>query len=254
MKFGKLILTAVLVVFILSYTVVAKAASLAEYTPLTLDSYWTYQNVAVPSDIYTESVFEKFTFTGHQAVKKGTDANNYVIGYNDGASVGMYAIVKQDVLYDFPDVSIGTINDGMFYQLAEPSNFQLIRMWDNLDPDKKAIYNINLSLKGLILIAAYDSNYSPNYQNSVVESDLGITFPDYAVTHLEWWQAGVGLITTTDVEACSGTIWDRYDLIDYRIAPNPVPIPPTLLLLGSSMIGLIGIRRIYGRNRHTNKR
>jgi hypothetical protein len=241
MKCKSLMLSAAFVILGLS-DVVAEAASLAAYDPLTLGSYWTYQNAASPFDTYTVSVFDSFTYAGQPAVKVGTDANNYGIGYNDGVSVSIYAAVENGVLYDSPGASIGTITDGMFYQLLMPTNYQMIRMWDNLDPTVKATYNIDSTLKDLVLIATYDSSYPANSQNAIVQSSLGITLPDYAVTHLEWWQAGVGMITTTDIDANTGAIGNRYNLIDYYIAPNTVPIPPSVFLFGSGLAGLAATR------------
>jgi hypothetical protein len=235
------LLTAVLI-FELSGVSFADIAGFPQYNPLTLGSYWTYQNTALPFDTYTVSVFENFSFNGYPAAKVGTDGNNYGIGSNNGVSVTAYGYVSNGVLYDSTHTTISAITDGTFYQLGEASNYQLIRIWDNLDSSLKAAYNIDPTLKDLILIAAYDSRYSRNGQNAVVESGLGVSLPDYAVTHLEWYQAGVGMITTTDIFADRGAIGDRYDLVDHYIAPNPVPIPSALLLFSSGLAAFVGSR------------
>ena len=197
-----------------------KAATFLEYNPSTLGSYWTYRSVGAPLDTYTVSVFERFTFGGQPAVKCGTDGNNYGIVYKDGGSVTLYGYVEDGVLYDSPDVSLSTITDCMFYQLGEPTNFQLIRMWGNIDPSLKTAYQIDPTLKDLMLIAAYDSNYPRNNQNDIVEAGLGMSFPNYVVTHLEWYQIGIGMITERDVDASTGTPGDRYNLINYSIATS----------------------------------
>ncbi|MFQ5900770.1 MAG: DUF11 domain-containing protein [Thermodesulfobacteriota bacterium] len=49
-----------------------------------------------------------------------------------------------------------------------------------------------------------------------MESNLGISIP-YAVTELEWYQQGVGMIVIIDVDATTGTTGPRYDLVDYNI-------------------------------------
>jgi len=217
MNLGKIILSPVFSMLIFFNPVTARAFNFADYMPSTLGNYWTYRNGADPTDTFTVSVFEKFTFAGNPALKIGTDLNNYNIGHNDGTSVNIYASVDNGVLNDFGDVSIGEITDGMFINLVEPTNFALFRLWDNLNPLLTSVYNIDPSLTDLILWVTYDSNFLANSQNSIVKSNLGVSLPNYAVTGLVWYQQGVGEIVRIDVDAATGTIGDRYDLIDYKV-------------------------------------
>lgn len=241
MKIEKLILSAA-IVMTGSSGFVAEAASFADYVPLSLGSYWTYENAANSADTYTESVFESFVFNGHPAVKYGDVNGSYTIGFNNGYTVNLYGEVDSGgTLNDYPDVSISTITDGMVYQTGL-EKFNLIRIWDNLDATQKSIYNIDPGLNNLILMANYDGDdgcCSSNYQNAIVESNLGFSLPDYAVSGLTWWQSGVGQIINLDIQAYNGAIGDRYNLVNYYIAP--VPIPSALFLFGSALLGIMGI-------------
>ena len=214
-----------LLLFILSFIAIAgmpltsEAADLANYVPLSLGSYWTYQNAANPSDTYTVSVFEKFIFNGFNgqpAVKFGTDSNNYSIGYNNGASVNIYADLENGITFG---ISIGNFTDGAFFNLIEPTNFALLRMYDNLAPTK-SVYGVNDP--NLVLWAYYDSRYPKNSQNIIVESNLGVTIPNYAITSLEWYKKDVGEIVNLDIEAATGAIGTRYELIAHNIVPEPI--------------------------------
>jgi len=57
------------------------ATNFADYFPLSLGIYFTYQADDDPTDFYTDSVFEEFMFAGNPAVKFGEDNNNYLIGW-----------------------------------------------------------------------------------------------------------------------------------------------------------------------------
>jgi hypothetical protein len=199
---------------------ISEAANLADYIPLSLGSSWTYRNAANPSDTYTVSVFEKFIFSGFNgqpAVKFGTDSNNYSIGYNNGTSVNIYAGTENGII---SGISIGNFTDGAFFNLIEPTNFVLLRMYDNLNPTLKSVYDINKP--NLVLWATYDSEYPKNSQNSIVESNLGVTIPNYAITSLEWYAKGVGEIVKLDIDAASGDIGTRYELIAHNIVSEPI--------------------------------
>ena len=201
---------------------ISEAADLADYIPLGLGSYWTYQNAANASDTYTVSVFEQFIFdgfNGQPAVKFGIDSNDYDVCYNDGSFVSIYAVSEEGVIFG---TSIGNFTDGAFFNLIGPTNFVLLRMYDNLEPTLKSVYGIDPSLTDLVLWASYDSKYPKNSQNSIVESNLGVTLPDYAVTGLAWYAQGLGEIVNLDIDAASGTIGTRYELIAYNIVDEPV--------------------------------
>ncbi len=240
MKFGKVLL-ALMVGLSIS---VAEAANFADYAPLTLGSFWTYQNAANPASTYTDAVFDSFIFNGNQAAKYG-NPSSYIIGYNDGSSVYLYGEGNSSGQTAFPNViSLGVITDGMTFNPtpSDLNNLNMIRIWDNLDPAQKAVYNIDPSLKNLILIAALsNSKNTSNLQNAIVESNLSGPFPDYAVTGLEWYQPGVGKIITTDVFATTGVIGERYNLLNYSIAA--VPLPSAVLLFGTGLFGLLGLKR-----------
>jgi hypothetical protein len=219
MKFGKVLL-ALMVGLSIS---VAEAANFADYAPLTLGSFWTYQNAANPASTYTDAVFDSFIFNGNQAAKYG-NPSSYIIGYNDGSSVYLYGEGNSSGQTAFPNViSLGVITDGMTFNPtpSDLNNLNMIRIWDNLDPAQTAVYN--------------------NSQNAIVESNLSSPFPDYAVTGLEWYQPGVGKIITTDVFATTGVIGERYNLLNYSIAA--VPLPSAVLLFGTGLFGLLGLKR-----------
>jgi YVTN family beta-propeller protein len=190
----------------------------ADYFPLGLGSSWTYTNVDDPLDTYTDTVFECSTFANDPACKIGPGPNNYGIGYNDGSSINIYATVENGDVNDFPDVNIGNVTDGQFFNAFNQTNFVLFREWDKLDPAAKNIYGIDPSLSQLILWVTYDSNYPSNSQNTVVVSNLCVSLPDYAVTHLEWYQKGIGKIADLDIDADSGAIETLYELTDYVIS------------------------------------
>ncbi len=193
-----------------------------------IGSWWTYQNVANPSDTYTNSLLGCLTFTDDYgspvpACRFGEDLNYHGIIYSGSNSFTYYARVNNGTLMDFPDVTIGNFTDGAFFNLASPTNFKLLRVWDNLDSMEKSIYGIDPLLSNLIIEVTYDSDETENYHNNIVESNLGISLPNYAVTGISWFAPNIGEIVNMDISAQSGAMNERYDLVDYNIA-SPVRI------------------------------
>jgi hypothetical protein len=214
---NKGVFSAAILTAVLCFSGALLGDNLADYMPLSLGSYWTYQSADDSNDIYTESVFEQLVFNGHPAVKFGTNSD-FVIGDNNGSSVTIYQAEGVNVV---PPISIGNFSDGSFFNFLYPTDFVLLRMYDNLDPSLKAVYGIDPSLTNLVLWVTYDSDYPKNSQNSIVESNLGITIPNYAVTYLEWYAKGVGKIVALNVDAASGNIATPYELIAHNIVTGP---------------------------------
>jgi hypothetical protein len=86
-------------------------------------------------------------------------------------------------------------------------------------------YGIDPNLEDVILMAHYSDDGPPNRQNDIVESNLpaGVTPPPGAVTDLEWRQCGVGVIAYIGVDASSGDLHERYELIGFSAVGNEVP-------------------------------
>lgn len=226
-------------------TSTANAYNFVDYGVGGIASYWTYQNTVNPSDTYTNTVFDPFIFNGHQAVKFG-DPSSYEIVKNDGSFFHLYGHGDNTSNTAYPgNISLGVITDGMTYQTDPTSltSLTMVRIWDNLDATQKAAYNIDPTLTNLLLFVGFDAKYTSNSQNAVVESNLSGTFPDYAVTHLDWWKPGVGNIIDTDVSALTGVIGTRYNLVSYNITPSSVPVPSAVWLFGSAIAGFFGFNR-----------
>lgn len=89
----------------------------------------------------------------------------------------------------------------------------------------------------VLRMAFLDDNFSAN----TINVDLGIDPAlDYGVTDVNWFDIGVGEIKYLGVMAENGGIDGGYELVSYS---SVVPIPATVWLFGSGLIGLIGIAK-----------
>jgi hypothetical protein len=59
----------------------------------------------------------------------------------------------------------------------------------------------------------------------------------YGVTHVEWLAAGIGEIQNRDYDEFGNM------LFEYQLKATNVPLPPSLVLLGSGLLGLLAARR-----------
>lgn len=194
----------------------APTLNFADYWPLALGNSWTYGNATDASDTFTNTVFEAFTFDTNPAFRFGRDADNHFIGFNDGAAFNLYGFMDAGVLDNFePDLTIGTFVDGMAFPFGE--EIVVARMWDNLDPAEKGAYDIDPTLRDLVLLIWYDNEFEENGRNGGLDSNLGISLPDFGVTELTLYQKGVGEIVSIDVKAADGSLGDRFNLVDFSV-------------------------------------
>lgn len=186
----------------------AQTTNFADYFPLGLGSYWTYRNTTNYTDNYNVSVTGPFTYREHVAVKLGTGTGDYVFCDNNGVSASIFGGASGTV-------TIGDFNDGDFFNFMKPTNFVLLRLYDNLDPNLKSVYDVNEP--NLVLWVTYDKKYPKNLQNNIVESNLAVSIPDYAVTGISWYAKNIGEVIKLDVDAVTGNLGKRYQLYTYNV-------------------------------------
>jgi hypothetical protein len=224
--FGLIILTGLLLV---TTVALARDPVLGWYFPLNLGASWTYENVDDPFDTYTETVFEIFEYEGHPAYKKGRAADDYVVVYSFRGVVTVYAVVLPEETLDLEeDLVLDDVFDADTFEdcFETPCETVLIRIWENLDPTLRSIYDIDPDLTDMLMFAAYDASSAPNIHNTVVESNLpdGVTPPAGGITDLDWYLRGVGLIVEMDIDAPTGGIEERFELVSVSpVADIPDP-------------------------------
>jgi hypothetical protein len=67
-----------------------------------------------------------------------------------------------------------------------------------------------------------------------------VDFP-YEVTHVVWYAVGIGEIQNRDYEPSPGGPM----LFEYQLKATSVPLPPSLIMLGSGLLGLLALRRRF---------
>jgi hypothetical protein len=69
-----------------------------------------------------------------------------------------------------------------------------------------------------------------------------VDFP-YEVTHVVWYAAGIGEIQNRDYEPSK----EGPMLFEYQLKATSVPLPPSLVLLGSGLLGMLAFMRRFSR-------
>lgn len=216
---------------ILLFASPAAADWIGPYFPLWVGNTWTYENVDVPGDTFTDVVFDATVYDGNPAVLFGQPDDYNVIG-NTGLVITVYAQTEEGVLVAFdPYIVIGEFDDGDIFEICvdAPCDSNLIRDWDAIDPVLRSFFHLDASYDDLIMLLSFDRNYAPNLLNAVAVSNLpaGATPPAGAVTSMEWYQRGLGMIAITDVDAQSGGLEDFFQLIDLYVGVDDRPNLPS---------------------------
>lgn len=187
----------------------------ADYFPRALGYSWAYVDQADPNHIEYEDVFESQPYGGYpEAWFVGSpDCDKfYVIEFNDGDSLLYLGGSSGCEGVDFEDVDLTTFEDGAVFGFGDPTDFKVVRLWENLDHNLTGEYGIDPLLTGVIVVVTYDTQEGPNDQNIILESGGGQTY-DAAVTDIWFVRKSIGPIASINVDAASGAIVERYTII-----------------------------------------
>jgi hypothetical protein len=94
-----------------------------------------------------------------------------------------------------------------------------------------------------------DMAYPENEANRILNQALGMPLgAGGGVTHISGLARTIGEIINIDFDAADpdGRILWSYELAEFNVHTPSAPLPGTLLLLGSGLVGLMGLRRRLG--------
>ena len=131
------------------------------------------------------------------------------------------ALQPLETLINFP------IN-GSLYQ-------ELVNYWHYKELDTSVTVPAG-TFTDVLLNFVFDETVGPNDVNAYF--DLDPTTVPYGITEVTWLAAGVGEIQVADINAATGEVVSLYQL-----KATSVPLPASVLLLGSGLLGLIGWRK-----------
>lgn len=205
--------------------------------------YWTYTYdtpIGVPDFTVNVTMVTSGPFTGdyrlgdYEIIGRGTDWR--ILNW-DATGITIYETALEGVLS--PPLKINAmqpldelVNVPVYGSLVyDPVNYWYYEKLSSSLTVPAGTFN------DLLLNFVFDEHYGPNSANAYFGLDP-VAVP-YAVTEANWIAAGVGEIQTAEIDAETG------DLVSlYQLKATNVPLPPSLVLLGSSFLGLMGWRKL----------
>jgi hypothetical protein len=205
------------------------------YSGAKVGDYWTYAYV-------TPSGTPDFTITLTQ-VASGPFAGKYQIGDatavfifdRDASGINVY---QRDSFVYSPPFKVNALQP-------------LEEVKDSPDPEDSCCpwYFQKLGSSLTVLAGTFDDvlvhfALDKNFGGPTTANDefgLDHTAVPYGVTHVSWMAAGIGEIQNRDYDELGNM------LFEYQLKATSVPLPPSLVLLGSGLLGLLAFRKRFSR-------
>ena len=197
---------------------------------------WTYTYVTpsgTPDFIVTLTRVTSGSFAGKfrlgDYVSPG-GSTDWQIFDSDTNGINVYATGSAGIFN--PPGQIGLLqplNEMIVTPLPIPDNYWYFQQLASLTVPAGTFNDILVNI-------ALDSNFGPNGANTSFGLDP-VEVP-YGVTHVEWMAAGIGVIQNVDIDAESGNL-----VYEFQLKATSVPLPTSLVMLGSGLLGLIGWRK-----------
>ncbi len=118
------------------------------------------------------------------------------------------------------------INEMFANPLGEANNYWYFQKLPSLTVSAGTFYDVLVHI-------ALDDRFGPTTANDL----FGLGSLPYGVTHVEWMAAGIGTIQDRDYNETGNSPFE------YQLTATTVPLPPSLVFLGSGLLGLVGWRR-----------
>jgi hypothetical protein len=194
--------------------------------------YWTYAFVTPPG-------VPDFTLTLTQ-VGSGPLTGKYRLG--DGTDWRIYD-------WDASGINVYETSGTVY---SPPVRFDVVQLDAIVDPfpdgDEHVHVFQKLASSLTVLAGTFDDvlidiiltkDFGPSSANA--EFGLDPVAIPYQVTHVWWYAAGIGEIQNRDYEHSEGGPM----LFEYQLKATSVPLPPSIVLLGSGLLGLLAFRKRF---------